>query len=203
MAKLEAPRKRASPGVLSLKVTLRDTKPPIWRRILMPGGRNLFDVHMAIQATMGWMDSHLHAFDIGGQQYGDPTQMDDLANEERLTLNGIVKSGLTRFRYTYDFGDNWEHDVVIENSSPAHTAKSFPACIGGKRRCPPEDCGGVWGYDELLAILADPAHPQHDEQKEWIGGDFDPEDFSVPDTDAILAEAFSRKAPKVWSAERT
>jgi hypothetical protein len=197
MAKIVASKKPVGVGVLSLKVTLRGTKPPIWRRILMPGSRNLFDVHMAIQVTMGWMDSHLHAFDFGGQQYGDPTQMDDLANEERLTLNGIVKSGLSRFLYTYDFGDTWEHDVVIEKAPPAHTATSFPACIGGKRRCPPEDCGGVWGYDELLTILADPAHPRHEEQKEWIGGAFDPDYFSLPDADAILAKAFRRGVSRV------
>jgi Plasmid pRiA4b ORF-3-like protein len=193
MAKTAAPKKRAATGVLSLKVTLGGIKPPIWRRILMPGTRTLFDLHMAIQVTMGWMDSHLHAFDIGGRQYGDRATTDDVANEAHQTLNGLVKSGVSRFCYTYDFGDDWEHDVLIEKAPSANAARAYPACVAGKRNCPPEDCGGAWGYAELLAALADPAHPRHEEQREWIGEDFDPEAFSVPKADAILAAAFRRK----------
>jgi hypothetical protein len=190
MAKAAVERKRAAPPI-SLKVTLRDIKPPIWRRILMPDSSNLFDVHVAIQVTMGWTDSHLHAFDVGGQQYGNPS-IEDVANEARLTLNSIVRSGISRFRYTYDFGDDWDHDVAIEKSPPAHRATSFPACVAGKRRCPPEDCGGAPGYADLLAVLADPADPRHGEQTEWIGEAFDPEYFSLADADAILAKAFRR-----------
>jgi hypothetical protein len=200
MAKSPAAKKTAPAGVLSLKVTLRHTKPPIWRRILVKGGMNLGDLHTAIQICMGWMGSHLHAFDIGGEQYGDPTAMDDVANERRLTLNGLVKSGVTRFGYTYDFGDDWEHDILIEQAPPAGDGKFFPACIGGKRACPPEDCGGPPGYEDLLAVLADPAHPNHAAQLEWLGGEFDPEAFSIADTDAELGAGFHRGQPvvKVW-----
>jgi hypothetical protein len=193
MAKTTAPKKTAARDVLSLKVTLRDIRPPIWRRIVMPGTMNLFDLHMAIQVTMGWMDSHLHSFDVGGQQYGDPAMTDDVKNEDRLSLNGVVGSGISRFRYTYDFGDNWDHDILIEKAPPASNATVYPACVAGKRHCPPEDCGGAWGYAELLGILADPANPQFEEQKEWIGEDFDPEAFSVSEADTILATAFRRK----------
>ena len=147
--------------VVSLKVTLRDTKPPVWRRLLVPGETTLGDLHRAIQAAMGWDDCHLHTFDIEGRQYGDRRAVDDVADENRLTLNGLTKSGVTRFAYTYDFGDNWQHAVVIEKSLPAVEALSRPVCIAGKRRCPPEDCGGPWGYRELLDVLADPAHPEH------------------------------------------
>jgi hypothetical protein len=195
MAKTPAPKKTAPAGVISLKVTLRHIKPPVWRRILVKGGMNLGDLHTAIQISMGWMDSHLHAFDIDGEQYGDRTTTDDVGDERRMTLNGLVKSGVSRFTYTYDFGDDWEHDVLIEKVIPATDAKAFPACIAGKRACPPEDCGGPFGYEELLAVLADPANPNHAEQLEWLGGEFDPEAFSVEDTDAELGTGFHRAQP--------
>jgi hypothetical protein len=160
----------------------------------MPGSMTLADLHLAIQITMGWGDCHLHDFDVGGEQYGDPNTTDDVASERRLTLNALVKSGVTRFAYTYDFGDDWEHAILIEKAPPANDAKAYPACVGGKRNGPPEDCGGVWGYAELLEILANPAHPQHEEQLEWVGGEFDPKAFSVAAADAALASAFGRKA---------
>ena len=164
--------------VVSLKVTLRDTKPPVWRRLLVPGETTLADLHRAIQAAMGWEDYHLHTFDIAGRQYGDPRAVDDVADEKRVTLNGLIKSGVARFAYTYDFGDNWEHALVVEKRLPDIEALSRPICTAGKRRCPPEDCGGPWGYLELLEVLADPAHPEHAERREWLGEDFDPEDFN-------------------------
>ena len=168
----------SSPGktsVVSLKVTLRGTKPPVWRRILMPGGMTLGDLHRVIQAAMGWEDCHLHAFDIGGEHYGDRHTVDDVADENRLTLNGLVQSGVTRFGYTYDFGDDWEHVVVIEKALPINAASAYPACVAGKRNCPPEDCGGPWGYEHLLDVLANPEHPDHAEQREWFGEEFDPD----------------------------
>ena len=115
---------------------------------------------------MGWRDCHLHAFDIDGQQYGDRHTTDDVADENRLTLNGLLKSGIARFGYTYDFGDNWEHTVAIEKIQPAANGTSYPACVAGKRNCPPEDCGGSWGYQHLVAVLADPGHPEYAEQVE-------------------------------------
>jgi hypothetical protein len=187
--------KKLETGAFSLKVTLRHTKPPIWRRILMPGRMTLADLHQAIQVTMGWHDAHLHAFDVGGDQYGDPATTDGVANERRLTLNALAKTGTTRFTYTYDFGDDWEHDVLVEKAPPASDAKAFPACVAGKRSGPPEDCGGVLGYDGLRSILADPAHPQHEEMRNWAGEDFDPEAFSVAEADAALAAVFRRTEP--------
>ena len=195
MAKTPAPKKRAATGFLSLKVTLRDIRPPVWRRIAMQGTMTLEDLHLAIQAVMGWGNCHLHDFDAGGEQYGDPGTTDDVANERRMTLNRLVKSGINRFRYTYDFGDDWEHDVLIEKAPPANDAKAFPACLAGKRNCPPEDCGGAGGYAELLGILANPAHPNRAEQLDWLGGAFDPEAFSVADADAALAAVFERTEP--------
>jgi hypothetical protein len=144
---------------------------------------------------MGWNDSHLHEFNIGGERYGDPATTDDVADENRLSLTALVRSGVTRFVYTYDFGDNWEHAILIEKSPPANAPSVAPACIAGKRHCPPEDCGGPWGYAELLEILANPNHPQHEEQAEWIGDSYDPESFSIAGADKALAAAFRRERP--------
>ena len=177
-------------SIISLKVTLRGIRPPIWRRLLMPGRMTLEDLHLAIQAAMGWEDAHLHVFDIDGRSYGDPHSVDDVVAEKRLTLSALVKSGATRFAYSYDFGDDWEHSVVIERSLPPEDGRAYPACIAGKRNCPPEDCGGPWGYQHMLEALADPAHPDHDEQSEWVEEDFDPEDFSVIGANAGVAARF-------------
>src|SRR3954462_9598158 len=169
MAKTAAQTRNVSKAPLSLKVTLRDTKPPVWRRLLIPGEMTLGDLHQAIQAAMGWDGGHLHAFDIAGRQYGDPDSLDEVADEERLTLNKVLNTGVSRFTYTYDFGDNWEHTVLIERPQRPLAAGRYPACLAGKRNCPPEDCGGPWGYQDLLAALADPAHPEYLERVEWVG----------------------------------
>ena len=132
----------------------------------MPGEMTLGDLHQAIQAAMGWDGGHLHAFHIAGRQYGDPDSLDEVADEEGLTLNKVLNTGVSRFTYTYDFGDNWEHTVLIERPRRPLEAGRYPACIAGKRNCPPEDCGGPWGYQDLLAVLADPTHPEYLERVE-------------------------------------
>jgi Plasmid pRiA4b ORF-3-like protein len=195
MARTAAQKKPTDADVLSLKVTLRHIRPPIWRRILVPRDMTLADLHRAIQAVMGWEDAHLHSFSVGGRQYSDPAMLPDAANEARVTLNSLARSGTTRFTYTYDFGDDWEHDILIEKRPPATAAKAYPACVAGKRNCPPEDCGGPWGYEELLAALADPNHPEHAERLEWLGEAFDPEDFAVAHADVVLGAAFRRPRP--------
>lgn len=187
--------KHSATDVVSLKVTLRGVKPPIWRRLLVPGTMTLGDLHQAIQAAMGWRDCHLHAFDIDGQPYGDRRTTDDVADENRLTLNGLLKSGIARFGYAYDFGDAWEHAVAIEKTQPAANGGSYPACVAGKRNCPPEDCGGSWGYQHLMAVLADPGHPEHAEQLEWVGEEFDPDAFVIETANIMLAAQFKRIPP--------
>ena len=180
----------AAASIVTLKITLRDIKPPVWRRLLVPGKMTLGGLSEVILAAMGWHGGHLHAFDIGGEQYGDVGNTEEVANENRLTLNAIVKSGLSRFAYTYDFGDNWDHAVTIEKPKPIVADMFYPACIAGKRNCPPDDCGGPGGYEELLEILADPKHPEHAEKVEWIGEDFDPEIFDIDSANAMLAAMF-------------
>ena len=114
VARTSAPKSSANMTIITLKVTLRGTKPPVWRRLAMPGTMTLGDLHEAIQAAMGWHDSHLHVFVIGGKQYGDRHSVDDVYDENRVTLNGLLRSSCVRFAYTYDFGDDWEHTIAFE-----------------------------------------------------------------------------------------
>jgi hypothetical protein len=171
---------RAAGSVFQLKVTLLDTKPPIWRRVLVAGDSTLDHLHEVIQAAFGWWNYHLHEFEVGPVRYGVPDPEEDWGepprDERRMRLDAIAREG-SSFRYTYDFGDGWEHKVTVERVLPANSVATVPACIDGRRACPPEDCGGPWGYRELLDILADPTHPEHDRRREWIGRPFDPEAF--------------------------
>jgi hypothetical protein len=172
--------------VYQLKITLRDIKPPIWRRVQVKDC-SLAKLHEVIQVCMGWDGYHLHSFEIGGEQYSepDPDGMMETEDERKVKLSQVVSGGIKRFSYTYDFGDNWEHTIQVEKVLDAEPGVRYPRCIDGKRACPPEDCGGPWGYGELLEIIADPKHPEHEERMEWMGGEFDPEAF---DLDAINAE---------------
>lgn len=187
------PRKPASTAeILKLKVTLADIRPPVWRRLLVPADMTLGDLHLAIQAAMGWHNSHLHDFDTGLARYGDPGTTDDVEDEHKASLSRILGAGTSRLRYTYDFGDDWVHLIVAEGTVPREEGRRYPACLGGKRACPPEDCGGPFGLANLLEAQADPSHPDHAEMSEWLAGDYDPSAFSVAEADARLAEQFSQ-----------
>jgi hypothetical protein len=170
----------AAGDVFQLKVTLLDTKPPIWRRVLVDGGSTLDHLHEVIQAAFGWWNYHLHEFEVGRTRYGVPDPDEDWGeprrDERRTRLDALAGEG-SSFRYTYDFGDGWDHNIAVEKVLPADSTPTLPACIDGRRACPPEDCGGTWGYRELLEILANPTHPEHDERSEWIGRPFDAEAF--------------------------
>lgn len=179
-----------TPFVLKLKVTLLGSKPPIWRRLLVPETMTLAGLSDAIQEVMGWQGYHLHAFEIAGGQFGDPKMLEAAADQARYRLSRLVKDGIRKFAYTYDFGDNWEHSVVVEGREPAVPGMRYPACVAGKRNGPPEDCGGMWGFQELLDILATPDHPEREERLEWVGGAYDPEDFNIQSADARLAARF-------------
>jgi hypothetical protein len=182
-----ATRPRTTGEIVRLKVTLRGIRPPIWRRLLVPSATRLSSLHAAIQSAMGWYSAHLYVFEIGGDSYGDPDMVDDVLDEARLTLRSIRRMGVKRFTYTYDFGDNWEHTIDIEGTEPPVTGKTYPTCVAGKRNGPPEDCGGVYGYSEGLAILANPSHPEFEAYSETFGDDFDPEAFSLDAINAALA----------------
>ena len=177
-------RKAAEQLVYQIKVTLKGSKPPIWRRIQVTEGTTLGRLHGILQAVMGWWDYHLHGFTVAGREYGisDPEYDifdEPVADEQRARLGQLVSGEGFRFTYVYDFGDTWEHEVLIEKTSHTESGVRYPVCVGGKRACPPEDCGGIWGYYELLEAIQDPDHPEHEELKEWLGDEFDPDDFDI------------------------
>ena len=178
-----------------LDVRLREIEPAIWRTVEIAGLASLEEVHFAIQVAMGWTNSHLHQFVIGDKSYGmlGPDGDHDLEVEDERTfrLQDLVREGGT-FRYEYDFGDGWEHDVtVMRVSSPAKASK--PRCIGGARACPPEDCGGPGGYANLLEVLRDPKHADHKSAVEW-SANFQPERFAIPKAGLDLQKAMTKLA---------
>jgi len=179
--------------IYQLKVTLRYTKPPIWRRLLVPAGVTLEVLHDILQAAMGWYDSHLHEFSIGQKRFGKPDPEDDLMdlpaviNERTAYLFIVLGKARSKAIYTYDFGDSWEHMIVVEKVLPPDPRIGYPICVGGKLKCPPEDCGGIPGYYNFLEAIGDPAHKEHEDMLDWVGGDYNPEAFSVDDVNRRLA----------------
>ena len=166
-------------SVYQLKVTLKNSKPPIWRRIQVNSDINLYRLHQNLQVMMGWTDSHLHQFIVHGEYYGTPDPDFEVTNETSIKLDRVVSEAGDKFVYEYDFGDSWEHSILVEKILQPETGVNYPICLTGKRACPPEDCGGIWGYGDLLEAIQDPAHPEHEEMLEWLGGRFDPEEFDV------------------------
>lgn len=165
-----------------LLITVEDTDPPVWRRLVVPSSYSLSQLHDALQAAFGWQDSHLHEFRIHDQIYSKPDYEDDppanLADERGVTLVDAVGEG-DRFAYTYDFGDGWRHQVLVERVSAEKGARETPELIDGERACPPEDCGGTGQFAMLLAALADDSHPERGEWLEWLDADFDPTDAKL------------------------
>lgn len=176
----------ASERLYQFRITLLETQPPIWRRIQVRDC-TLDKFHERIQTAMGWTNSHLHEFNINGIRYGDPQLLDEGFDHEandvdstQARLSEIVpRSGKRfRFRYEYDFGDGWRHEVLFEGCLPAEKGQRYPVCVEGERACPPEDVGGIWGYFDYLKALADPDHERHAEMLQWRGP-FDAEEFDA------------------------
>ena len=167
--------------VYQLKVSLIGIKPPIWRRIQITGDTTLDVLHGILQMAMGWFGEHLYEFKVHGTSYGDPSVLleGEVVDEKAVNLNWLISQEQEKFLYIYDFGDYWEHDILIEKILPIEEGTHYPVCIDGKRACPPEDCGGTSGYDDLLKILKDPDNPEHEDKFEWLPGDFDAEKFDI------------------------
>lgn len=185
--------KKATAGVgqvYRVKITLMDSKPPIWRRVLAPASFSLHQLHEMIQIAMGWTDNHLHIFTIDGQNYGvpHPDDWEPVIDERRFTLSEIAPEVNRKFIYEYDFGDSWEHQILVEEISEAEAGVTYPVYIKGKRACPPEDIGGIWGYAEFLRAIADPGHKEHDMYVDWLGDDFDPEAFDLDEINQELRQ---------------
>jgi hypothetical protein len=175
-----------SPNVFQMRIVLAIREPPIWRRVLVPGSARLDKLHLIFQDVMGWTDSHLHAFRIGDAEYG--MQLEDFPEDELdetdFRVADVLKEG-DRFVYDYDFGDSWEHEVLVEKTHSIRLVLKFAVVIAGENACPPDDCGGISGYAELLEVLADPSSEEY-EHFRLRAGPFDPAVFDLAAANAAL-----------------
>ncbi|WP_237225514.1 plasmid pRiA4b ORF-3 family protein [Rubinisphaera sp. JC750] len=178
----------ASPPIFQFKITLLESTPPIWRRIPFRDC-DLIEFHERIQTAMGWTNSHLYQFKIDGERYGDPELLNDgfedieCFDSTVTKISEIVPKDGKRFSFTYeyDFGDGWQHEVIFEGCLTTEKGVRYPICVEGERACPPEDVGGVWGYEDFLKAIADPNHEQHQDYIDWTGN-FDPKEFEAGKT---------------------
>jgi hypothetical protein len=176
--------------ILQLYVNLDGSNPIIWRRIQVREDTSFFELHHILQITMGWKNSHLHEFNCDGYRIGEIIEefnmegfgSDEVTDSKKISIKDIIKETDESFRYTYDFGDSWDHILRIEKSLPADTNIKYPICIGGEMSCPPEDCGGIHSYYNYLDILKDKKHVEYKELRRWMGGNFDANKF---DQDAV------------------
>ena len=177
--------------IVQIKVKLLGvTKPPVWRRVQLRADTRLDQLHEILQAALGWENYHMHVFEFGEQRFGVRDPELDFSDERQVTLGELTDIG-TRFRYTYDFGDDWHHEILIEDLLDPEPNIHYPILVDAKGACPPEDCGGVWGYADLKEILADPSHDEHQERLEWLelddANEFDPNAVPTDDIGYELA----------------
>jgi hypothetical protein len=177
----------AATGAIELEVVLEGTRPRIWRRIVVSPRTTLGELHEILQVAMGWTNSHLHVFTRGDETWADPSQeVEDAMPESRVKVGELLRRKGDTLGYEYDFGDSWTHRIRVADVLPAADPRTLPCCLAGARACPPEDSGGVYGYADLLRILADPKHEEHDQSRKWAGDDFDPEAFDIDKVDRAL-----------------
>jgi len=175
-------------------VVLQGTDPPVWRQLLVRSHATLGDLHLVLQRAMGWQGAHLHAFRVGPTTNA-PARLGDYGprhkDESRARLAALAPAG-TRVVYEYDFGDGWEHLIDVQKVMLAAEGEVYPRCVAGARACPPEDCGGAWGYAELLQTLESGGGEQRDEVIDWLGGEFDPGHFDLAIVNAALTAGGTR-----------
>lgn len=170
----------SGPTVHVLRVSLRDVEPQVWRRLVVRSEMPLSTLNYALEVVMGWDGDHVHMFDTGETLFGERHENAGYLTDERsATVCAVLPRVGASLRWDYDFGDGWQHDVVVEAIEPQVAGHRYPMCLDGARACPPEDCGGPPGYAHLLAVLVDPKHREHDEMLEWTGDEFDPEVFDL------------------------
>jgi hypothetical protein len=175
--------------ILEIDITLKGSKPKIWRRILIPGEMSFADLHYAIQTAMGWYNCHLHQFVVGrngrlisipyGDDLVDMDEMDDVEDGHEIKIKSLLNAPKDKVIYEYDFGDGWEHLVEVKKVHDAEPGKTYPQAIAGAMACPPEDCGGIWGYKDMLEKLQEKGTAEYEELVEWLGSDFDPTEFDL------------------------
>ena len=172
-----------------IRIELCDVKPIVWRQVRVPLDFSLAELHDVVQIAMGWMNGHLHQFWQGDQCIGmlDEDAPDDMVDEYEVSVGEIFAKKNIKLKYEYDFGDGWEH--VITSQELIHSEDNRPSILAGKSACPPEDCGGPYGYEHLREVIADPNHDEHEEMIEWLGGSFDPARFDIEEANAVLYES--------------
>ncbi len=183
-------------NAIQIRVSIDDIEPPVWRRLIVPIHWNLEQLHLTIQAAFNWWNYHLHEFQIGGLRFGDAAAAyegsceDDpqVFEQTDVRLRDFSRSG-TRFNYLYDFGDNWMHTVELEQWLSLDAAPKKAQCVDGSGARPPEDVGGIPGYERFLEIMRDPDDPEHGETKQWCGGHFDPDWFDLAIIDKDVGNA--------------
>ena len=179
-------------SMYQLRISLDGIAPPICRRVMVPASATLRRVHGVIQKSMGWTNSHLHVFEFDGRRLGrpDPDDTEYVEDDARERLHEVLIAPGDSIAYEYDFGDSWRHTILLEEihltggGSP-RTAR----CIAGARACPPEDCGGLPGYQQFLEAILDPFHPENREMREWLGRDFHPDAFDLAEADRKVSRA--------------
>lgn len=180
--------------IYQVQIALKGFKPKIWRRLLIPSDLLLSDFHKIIQTSMGWTNSHLHQFIKNRTFYTERMLDDDYWDEmdnidyKFIRISDLLKKEKGRITYEYDFGDGWEHNIILEKILPVDSNVNYPVCVKGKMNCPPEDCGGVWGYANMLEILEQPKHEEYESFIEWLGDEFDPEYFEMEEINEMLSE---------------
>ena len=187
-----------SERVARIRIELQELEPRIRRRVDVPVSATLASLHDIIQIAMGWTDSHLYEFEIGGRCYGEPLPDEDyeerrLYKARNLRLETVIARGTDRFLYLYDFGDHWMHDVIVEGIRDGEAGAEFPAFVDGARRCPPEDVGGAHGFMEFLEAVFDPSHEEHASMIEWYGGPFDPHDIDERRVRMLIEDMAARR----------
>ncbi len=181
----------ATTAIYTLRLTLLDIEPEIHRTVEVKADTTLETLHEVIQAAMGWENCHLHLFRVGKTFYGVPSDEDfgpPTEDEGKVTVAELLLKTGSRIVYIYDMGDDWHHEVKLKKVAPLLSGTKYPRCIDGARACPPEDCGGVPGFMNLLEAIADPTHDQHEELLEWVGDDFDPERFDLKAADRSVSK---------------
>jgi len=178
--------------IYQIKIALKESKPKIWRRLLVPSDLLLSHFHEVIQVAMGWTNSHLHQFIKNKTFYTEKMIGDDLWDEmgnvdySGMKISDLLKKEKDKIIYEYDFGDSWKHDITLEKIEESEINDYRPICLTGKNNCPPEDCGGIWGYNDMLEILKQPDHEEYEEYVEWLGEEYDPEYFDKNEINKIF-----------------
>ncbi|RLG14923.1 MAG: plasmid pRiA4b ORF-3 family protein [Candidatus Nanohalarchaeota archaeon] len=202
-------------NILQLKITLNDIKPAIWRRFLVEDSIDFNKLHESIQKVMGWANYHLYEFEVDKTHiesdakkftidsmwlHSRPERRSSPASKTKLSQ--LLKTEKQKFRYIYDFGDCWEHTIVVEKIMEKSNSQKCPVCISGKRACPPEDCGSIWGYGELMEIRKDKNHPEYKERiVEWLGEDYDPDMFDIREVNNALQNRMNKKSTDIFHVE--